>query len=187
MMAAGADIRFSCRCGKLSGALSGVRASEGTHVVCHCDYCRRANAAFGIPGTREAGVDLWQTTPDRIRIETGAEAMALMRLSSRGVFRWYAACCGTPMFNTMAGPRLPFVGVLVDRLDDPAPLGPVVAQGFVEGPDGKSRHVHGGRVVWRFLRRTARARLNGSWRKTPFFTMPDGTPVAPPGPPPDRA
>jgi hypothetical protein len=44
--------------------------------------------------------------------------LRLMRLSEKGLLRWYAGCCDTPLFNTMATPKVPFVGVLTDRLDD---------------------------------------------------------------------
>jgi hypothetical protein len=144
------EVGFSCRCGGIAGRLTHVDPDKGTHVRCHCADCRRANAHFGIPGTREDGVGLWQTTPDKVKIDEGAVNLRLMRLSPRGLLRWYAGCCDTPLFNTMATPKVPFVGVLTDRLADTAPLGPVIAEGFVEGPDGKSRHVHGGRVIRRF-------------------------------------
>jgi hypothetical protein len=118
------EVGFSCRCGGIAGRLTGVDPDKGTHVRCHCDDCRRANAHFGIPGTREAGVGLWQTTPDKVKIDKGAVNLRLMRLSPRGLLRWYAGCCDTPLFNTMATPKVPFVGVLTDRLADTAPLGP---------------------------------------------------------------
>jgi hypothetical protein len=171
-------VRLSCRCGKIGGRLTGIDPDIGTHVRCHCDDCRRANAHFGIPGTREEGVGLWQTTPDRVKIDEGAVHLRLMRLTGKGVLRWYAGCCDTPLFNTMGTPKLPFVGVLTDRLEATEPLGPIIAEGFVEGTGGKSRHVHGGRVVGRFLRRTVAARLSGRWKETPFFDPVTSEPMA---------
>jgi hypothetical protein len=170
-------VRFSCRCGKIGGRLTGIDPDIGTHVRCHCDDCRRANAHFGIPGTREEGVGLWQTTPDRVKIDEGAVHLRLMRLTGKGVLRWYAGCCDTPLFNTMGTPKVPFVGVLTDRLDDIAPLGPIVAEGFVEGDDGKSRHVGGGRVARGFVRRALGARLSGRWKDNPFFDTTTGQPI----------
>lgn len=171
------SVAFSCRCGQIRGRLTGIDPDSGTHVRCHCDDCRRAIAFFDIPGSRQDGVCIWQTTPDKVKIDEGAVHMRLMRLTDKGVLRWYAGCCDTPLFNTMATPKLPFVGVLTDRLQDAAPLGPVVAEGFVEGEDGKSRHVHGGRVIGRFIRRTAAARLSGRWKDTPFFDIATGAPI----------
>jgi hypothetical protein len=115
-----ASVGFSCRCNKIHGHLTDIDPDRGTHVRCHCDDCRRANAHFGIPGSRAEGVTLWQTTPDKVKIDEGAVHMRLMRLTSKGVLRWYAGCCGTPLFNTMATPKLPFVGVLTDRVIPPS-------------------------------------------------------------------
>jgi hypothetical protein len=122
-------------------------------------------------------VGIWQTTPDRITIEAGAEKLRLTRLSPRGLNRWVAGCCGTPVFNTLKGPALPFAGVLVDRLEDAAPLGPVIAHGFVQGADGKTRHAGGLTVGVRVVKRALRARLSGAWRQTPFFDLTTGEPV----------
>jgi len=122
-------------------------------------------------------VAIFQTTADRIRIETGQDRLALMQLSPNGLFRWYAACCDTQMFNTLKSPRTGFAGIVVARLADPAPLGPVIGEGFVPGPDGKTRHRHVTPTIWRFLKRSLAARLSGRWRQTPFFGA-DGNPVA---------
>jgi hypothetical protein len=143
--------------------------SAGTHLRCHCDDCRRANAHFGMDGTREDGVCIWQTTPDKVKIDEGAVHLRLMRLSEKGLLRWFAGCCDTPLFNTMATPKVPFRG----RADRPArrhrATRSVVAEGFVEGDDGKSRHVGGGRVARGFVRRALGARLSGRWKDNPFF------------------
>jgi hypothetical protein len=178
-VSAGADIPFACRCGTVTGTLHGVRPSEGTHVVCHCHACARAMALSGLGNEAVDGVDLWQTTPDRIEIATGADQLVPVRLSPKGLYRWTARCCDTPMVNTFAGPGLPFAGMLVRNIADPAPLGPVIAHGFVTGPDGKQRHQNGAAVVWRMLKRTVAARLSGRWRQTPFFDG-AGQPINPP-------
>ncbi len=170
-------VGFSCRCGKINGRLTDIDPNRGTHLRCHCEDCRRANAHFGIEGTREDGVSIWQTTPDKVKVDEGAVHMRLMRLSEKGLLRWYAGCCDTPLFNTLATPKVPFVGVLTDRLEDTDPLGPVVAEGFVKGDDGKSRHIGNGRVGVRFVRRTVGARLSGRWKDTPFFDTATGQPV----------
>jgi hypothetical protein len=171
------SVGFACRCGEIRGHLTHVDHSAGTHLRCHCDDCRRANAHFGMDGTREDGVCIWQTTPDKVKVDEGAVHLRLMRLSEKGLLRWFAGCCDTPLFNTLATPKVPFVGVLTDRLDDIAPLGPVVAEGFVEGDDGKSRHVGGGRVARGFVRRALGARLSGRWKDNPFFDTTTGQPI----------
>ncbi len=178
-MTAGADIPFACRCGTVAGVLHGVRPREGTHVVCHCNSCRRAMDLSGLGSEAAEGVDLFQTTPDRVDITAGADQLEPMQLSPKGLFRWTTRCCGTPIANTFGGPGLPFAGMLVRNLSRPGALGPVIAHGFVTGADGKQRHQNGATVIWRFLKRTLAARLSGRWRQTPFFDR-DGQPIAPP-------
>ena len=177
---ADAEIALACRCGAIRGALLDAGPREGTHLVCHCRDCRAAPRALGAPDPGEAGVAIFQTTPDRIRIDQGADRLGALRLSARGPLRWHCADCGTPLFNTGTRPGLPFVGVAVAALADPAPLGPVAARAFRRGPDGRARHQGLARIVGGFLRRTAGARLSGRWRRTPFFVMPEGRPVAEP-------
>lgn len=138
-------------------------------------------ALSGLADEAADGVDLWQTTPDRIEITSGADRLVPRRLSPGGLLRWTARCCDAPMFNTFAGPGMPFVGVLTRTLADPGPLGPVIAHGFVTGPDGRQRHRHGNRVVWRLLKRTVAARLSGRWKQNPFFDS-TGHPIHPPQP-----
>ena len=178
-MTAGADIPFACRCGTVTGTLHNAHPSEGTRAICHCQSCARALALSGLGAEAASGVEIWQTTPDRIEIITGQDHLAPLQLSPKGLFRWRATCCDTPMFNTFGSPTIPFTGVLTRNLSDPAPLGPVVAHGFVAGPDSKQRHQNGNRVIWRFVKRTVIAKLTGRGRRNPFFTA-DGAPIAAP-------
>jgi len=129
-------------------------------------------SAFPAPATR---VWVYGEAPNKVKIDEGAVHMCL---TGKGILRWCPCFCDTQLFNIMATPRLPFACALTDRLETAEPLGPTIAEGFVEGADGKSRHVHGGRVVGRFLRRTVAARLSGRWKETPFFNPAKGAPVA---------
>lgn len=178
-MAAGADIPFACRCGSVTGILHDVRPSEGTHALCQCNSCRRGLELFDMGALAAGGVEIFQTTPDRIEFLTGLDQMAVMSLSPKGMLRWHARCCGTPMVNTFRSPAMPFAGVLVHSLADSDPLGPVVATGFIPGPGGKQRHQHLHRVIWRMLKRTLAAKISGRARTNPFFDS-AGQPIATP-------
>lgn len=104
-----------------------------------------------------------------------------MRLSPRGLFRWYARCCDTPICNTLARPGLPFVGVQVSAIQDPAPLGRVRAHTFLRDP-ATGRTMQKGMVAIgaALMTRMISSRLSGRWRETPFFDPPTGAPVATP-------
>ncbi len=170
---------FSCRCGKVRGRISPASARSGTRLLCHCRDCRAAARYLGRGDIAQDGVDLVQTSPDTIDIETGTGHLAILRLGPKGPLRWYAGCCKTPMFNTLARPGLAFVAVLLDTTDKPGAFGPVVAHSFVPQPGGPPRHKNGGRMVVRVLSRMIAARLSGRWKRTPFFDLQTGDPIAP--------
>ncbi|WP_227285052.1 DUF6151 family protein [Boseongicola sp. H5] len=174
------DLRFSCTCGALTGHLVEASPRAGAHVICHCEDCRRTLAYYNIPLPADEGVGLFQTNPDNIRIDTGRRYLGLMRLSPRGLFRWYATCCNTPLFNSSTRPRFPFSSVLTRNMVDTDPLGPVVGQVFKRGPNGKTRHQGMGRLVAGMMLRTGSALVTGKWRQTPFFNIETGEPVATP-------
>lgn len=170
---------FSCRCGKLRGHISPVGPKTGLHLICHCRDCRAAARYLGQPDSAPDGVDLFQTSPDTIRFESGIEHLAVLRLSPKGPLRWYASCCKTPMFNTLARPGLAFVTVVLANADDAKVFGPVVAQSFVPQPGGPPKHKNGGRMVRTILTRLIAARLSGRWKQTPFFDLDTGAPIKP--------
>ncbi|MEM7723649.1 MAG: DUF6151 family protein [Pseudomonadota bacterium] len=176
----GPDTRFSCRCGALTGTMAGLTPQTGTRLVCHCEDCARALRHYGIDADTQTGVDLVQTTPDRIHIETGAENLGLARLSPKGLSRWYATCCGTPIFNTLSTPGLPFSTILTDRLEGTEAIGPALARVNKPPSMGKPASERIGKIVVSMLSRAAKARLSGRWRDTPFFDATTGQPVAEP-------
>ncbi|SHJ39639.1 hypothetical protein SAMN05444000_10853 [Shimia gijangensis] len=180
------DVILSCKCGTLTGVLHDVSAQAGTQVGCYCKDCQ-ANARFldarHVLDAR-GGTFLFQTLPSKLELRTGQEHLACLRLSPKGLLRWYADCCDTPMFNTLTKPSLPFVGVLCSAMVDPksdAAIGPVVAMNAVEcaapGPEALTSFGIS-KAIWRFLTRAVFAKLRRD-RATPFF-QPDGSPAVTP-------
>ncbi len=108
---------FSCDCGEVKVLLSPSAIQTSTRAICYCQSCRGAELHFRKENpnfTREGGVDILLTTPDRIEIE-GADKLKIMRISEKGIFRWYAACCNSPMVNTLSKPNIAFAAVIVPR------------------------------------------------------------------------
>ena len=172
-------IGFTCTCGTIAGTVDVPSPAAGNHLVCHCPDCRAATIHLGRPDPGADGTELWQTTPDRVTITRGADRLAIQQLSPKGLYRWYATCCATPMFNTLRSPRLAFVGLLADRLDDTAALGPLIGRAFLPGTGGKTyRHEGFNRIGFRIAKMMLAANLSGKWRQTPFFDA-AGTPTAP--------
>jgi hypothetical protein len=174
-----------CRCGRLQGEVT--LEGRNTRVVCYCKDCQ-AFARFLEPAGRaldaQGGSDVVQLAPHRIRISQGAEQLAVMRLSSQGMLRWYAACCRTPVGNTLARRDRPFTGLLVQCLDS-APLepsfGPVGARVNTQSAIGEPKPRTSGLLptMWTILGMVLGSRLSGRYRNTPFFDA-AGAPVATP-------
>lgn len=180
------DLILTCRCGQFRARLAGEALPGGTHLVCYCKDCRAFARHLGaeetlLPG---GGSPLYQTTPNHLTIEAGAEHLACLRLGPKGILRWHTTCCNTPIANTMPKPTIPFVGlsrVTVNDADVPM-LGPVIGDAFTkyvlpgQGAPTKDRGM--GRLFWRFARRALAAYLAGA-RQSPFFDD-AGTPIREP-------
>jgi hypothetical protein len=174
-----------CRCGALRGhvALNG----RSNRMLCYCQDCQ-AFARFLGPAHQvldaQGGSDVIQLAPHRIQITQGAAHLAVMRLSAKGMLRWYAACCRTPVGNTMTSRNMPFTGLLVQCLDSApveAAFGPVRGSANTDSAIGEPRPQAFGMAgsLLRILARVAGSRLSGRYKDTPFFTA-AGAPVAEP-------
>ncbi len=122
-------------------------------------------------------MDLFQTTPDRVEFHTGLDHIGVFSFSPNGLLRWYADCCGATLFNTLRNPKAAFSAIRVQRLADPAAIGPVRAHAFVGRPGGGYKHTGKAWFLLGLLRGPALARITGRWRDTPFFDIASGQPV----------
>ena len=163
--------------------LHDVSTKTGSRVVCYCKDCQAAAHALGAEFVLNdrGGSDIFQTIPSLIDIQKGQEHLACMRLSPKGLMRWYADCCDTPMFNCLSSTKLVFAGVPTASLSgDTSALGPIVAVNKGEcaapGPEIKSYGFL--RAAWHIMKRNLVAKLRGD-RKTPFFDD-AGNPVVTP-------
>jgi hypothetical protein len=106
------NLSIRCRCGASQGSVA-VEPKSGMHVVCYCDDCRafayslrRAELLDDVGGT-----ELFATTPSHLTLSLGLEHLRCLRLSERGMLRWYWDCCNTPLATTRASPGAPFVSI----------------------------------------------------------------------------
>jgi hypothetical protein len=175
-----------CRCGTLRGELAVTRSAN--HGVCYCQDCR--TYAFVLSKNGEfldslGGTEVIATLPQHVRLSAGEERLACLSLSPRGVLRWYASCCNTPIANTPRDFRIPYAGVVRACLEDEAAslddvFGPVrmrVNTGSVKGRVS-AMPVSTFLAILQFFSWLIPARLNGSYRRTPFFDA-AGTPITP--------
>jgi hypothetical protein len=179
---------LQCRCGTLQGYV--VHSAGVNRCVCYCRDCQAFAHFLGRPGEildAQGGTDVIQTRPANVTFTQGQEALACMRLTEKGLLRWYAACCNTPIGNTLPSFRVSFVGLVHSclagsgrSLDDS--FGPVRARLNTTSAKGavSSSSIGMISVILRFIAMVAGARIDGSYERTPFFSADTGAPIVTP-------
>jgi hypothetical protein len=169
-----------CRCGRLQGEIA--EPSRGTRGVCYCRDCQAFARFLGPPpGMLDTlgGTDVTAVRPHRVSFTQGVEQLACISLSPRGVLRWYAACCRTPIANTPRDWRVPHVGVLHSALEGPgapsldASFGPVRLRVNRHGANGvapRASMLTTAHAIAGFVGSMALTRITGRYRRTPFFS-----------------
>jgi len=129
------------------------------------------------------GTDVVATLAKHVSFTSGTDFLACLSLTERGLLRWYARCCGTPIGNTLKNFRVPYVGLVHTCLGTPAVIeasfGPVRMRVNTKSAQGRPKvmPLSQAAALLRFFPMLLLARLDGSYKATPFFTA-DGTPVA---------
>ncbi len=174
------DIPLRCACGKLSGTALAASPTTGSRAICYCGDCQAFARFLGRPGVTDehGGTDIYQMAPGRVRITAGAEALRCVRLSEKGLYRWYCGDCRTPVGNTVSA-RVPFVGLIHTIMDlaeggarDQA-LGEPIAHVQITSAIGAlpphARDMSLPRIILRTLRLMATWKLTGVGSPSPFF------------------
>ncbi|MDO6587630.1 DUF6151 family protein [Salipiger sp. 1_MG-2023] len=166
---------LSCRCGTMAWRVA--PRSPGTLVICHCKDCQTAAQVLDAGAALDAagGTTLFQTLPDRVQITRGAEHLALLRLSPKGLLRWHAGCCGTAIANTLPRPLLPFVGVVLPA--DETRFGKVRARVFTQSARYRLREHGAGMAGAAIMLRALSALIQG--RRANLFFDKAGQPICP--------
>ncbi len=105
------DREVRCRCGSVSGTAHFVSPATANWGRCYCHDCRACCHWLEREDLLDerGGVSVIQIARARFTIERGRSELRLLRLTPKGLHRFYTACCRTPFGNTL--PALPFVGL----------------------------------------------------------------------------
>lgn len=187
------NLNLSCTCGKLKGLAENISGPIGNRIVCMCDDCQafahylnRAKDILDVNG----GTEIFQVAPFRIKIISGIENLKCIRLSDKGMIRWFAECCNTPIGNTMVSHKVPFVGMIhllmsssVGTSQYEKVVGPILAKSmgrFGIGQLPKDAHqkapMH---LIFRIIRFLFLAWIRKQYQPSPFFDS-GGRPVVEP-------
>lgn len=180
-------IALRCQCGKLQGEVDAKQVAA--RAVCYCKDCQ-AFARYLKAEERVldagGGTEVEAALPAAVRFTSGLEHLACMSLSPKGIYRWYASCCNTPIGNTPRDPKMSYVGVVRTCLDAPLDtierdLGRVRMVASSSSAYGPSKPKPLGSVlaIGKIGVMLVKARLNGGWRDNPFFDA-SGAPVRAP-------
>lgn len=191
----GTNLAIRCACGAVQGVVRDVSAKVGNHVVCHCDDCQAFAHFLGRAAEaldEHGGTEIFQMSPARLSFTAGADRLACMRLSPKGLLRWYAGCCNTPLGNTLPTNGLPFVGVIHACIERPpgdssldGALGPIQVRAFRRFAKGDPATIPSDNASMlllapRFAGHMLKWKLSGDGRRSPFFAGYTGRPVAEP-------
>lgn len=181
------SLPLRCRCGSVEGFVAST--GRAARAVCYCRDCQSYARFLGKPErTLDAhgGTDIIATVPQFVSFKHGVEKLRCMSLSEKGILRWYAGCCKTPVANLPRDPKLPYVGLVHECIGSPAALDTVVgpvrvrvntksAVGAVESTPGATLL-----AVMKIMTNVGTARLSGKYKETPFFDMATMQPIAEP-------
>ena len=175
-MTRNAELR--CRCGEVRGLVTNASPNAGNRVICYCDDCQAFLHHLDRTDLLDVhgGTDIVQVAPASLSFVQGQECIAGVRLTPRGLYRWYASCCKTPVGNTV-GPAIPFVGIVLKTFESEAqrpdeifgpPIGAIYGRYAIDAVPGASKGLNS-RVVARALRMVFGWRLFGRAWPHPFF------------------
>jgi hypothetical protein len=133
------------------------------------------------------GTDVLATLQQHLSFTKGKEYLACVSLSNQGMLRWYASCCNTAIANTPRDPKLSFASLVHTSLGASGgaleanlgttrvPVNPKHARGTVPYSAVKALF-----ATAKIISSVLRARMNGSWKLSPFFQPGSAEPVVVP-------
>lgn len=165
----------SCRCGAFKAQITGTGISS--RVVCYCRDCQAFARFLGQQASQldqMGGTDIVQVAHHRLKIQQGAEHLAILRLSPKGLLRWYTSCCQTALGNTLADARGGFIGLIHCSLDASrikADFGdPIAALSTASAITSLPPQQHGlPKVLWNFAKLVLKSRATGAYKQSDLF------------------
>jgi hypothetical protein len=183
------DLSFSCACGSVAGTLIDAGPTKGDHIVCHCNDCQNFTRYLGAADRilqSHGGTELYQSRCAKMQLSKGADRLACLHLTDKPTLRWFASCCRTPMFNTYANGRVPYVTTLIANCDPnrvEGVLGPIVGHLFLPASLGALPgfpRMSMSKLMRRFFGRMVRDLLSGDRRRSVLFDPATLEPISQP-------
>lgn len=179
---------IQCQCGNVQGSVN--HPKNINRVTCYCRDCQAFAHFLGKSNEildHQGGTAIVQMLPKTLSFTQGTEYLACMRLTEAGLLRWYTTCCNTPIGNTLPSHRMSFIGVVHNclessavKLDDlchgkSAHVNTTDAKGDPKPQQSGQMKTILGNILMIF-----KARIDGSYKQTPFFEVDSGKPIITP-------
>src|SRR4029077_11390639 len=104
----GDQVELVCRCGEVRARVTDASPRTVNRIVCYCDDCQAFAHRIGRADLLDSqgGREIVQLAPATLTFLQGQQRIVGLRLTPKGLFRWYASCCNTPVGNTLT-PAIP--------------------------------------------------------------------------------
>ena len=188
MTDAAEHLGFECDCGAIAGKLRVPGPGHGDLYVCYCNDCRGFARLLDQEKTLDAagGSSVYQTRVGNLHIERGLDSLASLNLTGGQTLRWYCETCRTPLFNTTANGRWPFLSMITTSTDTDQreamlgkPRGSVFVQ-YATGPDVVTPPVSTFAMVRRVVKRLLADKFSGAAKTYQLFDPDTKEPIATP-------
>jgi hypothetical protein len=183
-------MHIQCECGKFRAQLEKFPRNTPGRLVCYCDDCQTFLEYLNRADLLDTagGTEVIPVYPAEMKILEGREVLKCVRLSPKGLYRWFTGCCNTPVANVQPG--FPWVGMVhrVYSVKDAGylekTLGPIKSRimgRFAKGtpPNGTASGIDfkGFVTVLPFLLKGV---VMGRAKGSPFFEQDGRTPIVHP-------
>ena len=182
------NLQLKCSCGSVKGTISDISPKLGNRIICYCNDCQAFPTHLDVADTvldEHGGTDIFQMPISHINITEGSEHIRCLRLTQKGLYRWYTECCKTPIGNTLNA-KMPFIGIIhsfIDSGNKDEDLGPVFGgiqtksakDGLTINPEWHSEF----RITLRVFSKLFIWKIKGYNKPSAFFTD-DGKAIAKP-------
>jgi hypothetical protein len=183
-----AQVELRCRCGEVRARVTGASPRTVNRVVCYCDDCQAFAHRLGRADllNSQGGSDIVQVAPASLAFLQGQHRIVGLRLAPKGLFRWYASCCNTPVGNTLT-PAIPFVGIVAQVFDNAPqraddvfgpPTGAILGKYAIGEPPAGSTGLNLS-LMLRAIGKVLGWRLRGKAWPHPFFGKGEGQAIYP--------
>ena len=136
------NLNLQCKCGAVQGVVENVTHKSGNRCICFCKDCQAFPTELGVANSvldEHGGTELFQAPLSHVKITQGSEHLRCLRLTKKGLYRWYTDCCNTAVGNTVST-KIPFFGIvhsfMKDVMDRTELLGPIRGAVFIKNAKG---------------------------------------------------